>query len=287
VIYEEINSYKDFPIDQIYDDFEEQIFKGHPLGRNILGTKKYIRKFKREHITRFLQEHYHTDRMVICSVGNIEFKKLVKLIEKYFDIAHLKLISPNEVPLSGYIPEIISVKKRTYQTHCILGNLAYDFKDHRRIPLLLLNNILGGPGLNSRMNLSIREKHGLAYNIESNYVPYSDSGIFSVYLGIDNGSNDRAISYVNKELKKLRDTPLGTQQLRSAKQQFIGQLAIAYESNLARMLSIGKSLLLNDQMLSMQEIISAIEDVSAELLLDIANEVFEPSQISMLTYLSK
>ena len=287
VIYEEINSYKDFPIDKIYDDFEELIFKGHPLGRNILGTKRNIRKFKKRHILTFLQEYYHTDRIVICSVGNIDFRKLVSFSEKYFDKMQSELISPPGANGSDYEPSVISVKKRTFQTHCILGNRAYDFNDNRRIPLLLLNNILGGPGLNSRMNLSIREKYGLAYNIESNYVPYSDSGIFSIYLGIDNGSNERAITYVNRELKKLREISLGTQQLRSAKQQFIGQLAIAYESNLARMLHMGKSILIRDHVESMQEIIDSIEDVSAGVLREIANEIFDPDQISMLTYLSK
>jgi len=287
VIYEEINSYKDSPIEKIYDDFEEILFNGHLIGRNILGTKRNIKKFRRGHILNFMKDHYRTDQMVICSVANVDFKKLIRMAEKYFASVTENNKSLPRTPYLGYSPVSKSINKRTYQTHCIIGNIAYPYMDRHMIPMALLNNLLGGPGLNSRLNLSIREKHGMAYNNESSYTPYSDTGIFSIYLGIDNGSIDRTLSYVYKELEKLRENKLGVLQLKSAKQQFVGQLAIAYESNLARMLSMGKSMILTNDVQSIDKIHEQIEAVTADTIIEMANEIFDQNMLSMLTFLSK
>ncbi|MCK4676751.1 MAG: insulinase family protein [Bacteroidales bacterium] len=287
VIIEEINSYRDNPAEMIFDDFEELLFDGHPLGRNILGTKKNIKLFDKAKIDRFMANNYHTDRMVICSVGKINFRKLITLVEKYFSGISSNFNHTAPVPFLLYKPAKRSVKKRNFQTHCMIGNIAYNYNDNHRMPMALLNNLLGGPGLNSRLNLAIREKHGLAYNNESNFSPYSDTGVFSIYLGIDNGSVDKTLHYVYNELKLLREKKLGAMQLRTAKRQFIGQLAIFYEQNLSRMLSMGKSLLLSDKVMTLEAVNEKIDSVSAAEISEIANEVFDPDQLSVLTYLSK
>jgi predicted Zn-dependent peptidase len=287
VIIDEINSYKDNPSEKIFDDFEEIVFDGHPIGRNILGTAKDIRRFKKPQILKFINENYHTDQMVISSVGKIDFGKLVRLVDSYFED-----IGPNPLKFvrehfQDYHPQTRSVKKRTYQTHCIMGNLAYSYKDERRIAMALLNNILGGPGMNSRLNLSVREKNGLAYSIESGYNAYSDTGIFSIYAGIENGTFDKTQAVILQEFKKMREKPLGTIQLHMAKQQLIGQLAIVYESNLTRMISMGKSMLLLDKVESVQEIGERINVITSGDLQEIANEVLAPGRLSTLIYMSK
>ncbi len=287
VIIEEINSYRDNPAEMIFDDFEELLFDGHPLGRNILGTKKNIKLFDKAKIDRFMANNYHTDRMVICSVGKINFRRLITLVEKYVGSISSNFNHTTPAPFLLYKPARKAVKKRTFQTHCMIGNTAYNYNDSHRIPMALLNNLLGGPGLNSRLNLAVREKHGLAYNNESNFSPYSDTGVFSIYLGIDNGSVDKTLHYVYNELKLLREKKLGAMQLRTAKRQFIGQLAIFYEQNLSRMLSMGKSLLLTDKVMTLEAVNEKIGSVSAAEISEIANEVFDPDQLSLLTYLSK
>jgi predicted Zn-dependent peptidase len=172
----------------------------------------------------------------------------------------------------------------TYQNHCIIGNLAYNLKDKRRMGMFLLNNILGGQGLNSRLNLSLREKHGFAYNVESSYNPYCDTGIFSIYFGTDAQYLDKSISIAMMELKKLRTTKLGTIQLSKAKNQIKGYLARGYENHESLMLSLGKSLLIFNKIDSIEELCNKIDAVSASELLETSNEIFEPSEMSTLIY---
>ena len=284
VVIDEINSYKDNPGEQIMDDFDEVIFKGHSLGANILGTPKHLKKFNRESIFRFLQKNYTTSEMVISSVGNIEFGKLIRLAERYF--GHFPA-SSRAVPrklFNSYHPETRAVKRRNHQVHCVIGNVAYNVDHKNKTSLVLLNNILGGPGLNSRLNMAVREKHGFCYNIESQFQPYSDTGIFSIYLGTDQFFLDKTLSLVGKELASLRDRRLGKLQLKRAKQQLQGQVAISFESNLHEMLSIGKSLLMYNKIDTIEQINEKIEKITASDLLEVANEVFEPSQLSMLVF---
>lgn len=287
VIIDEINSYKDSPYEMIYDDFEDLVFDGHPLGRNILGTKQNLRRFNQEMIKAFIRNNYSTEQMVICSVGRIKFSRLVKLTEKYFTGDCCRPRVPESYSEHIYKPARKIIRKRTYQTHCITGNTAYPYNSEKRIPMALLNNYFGGPGLNSRLNMAVREKHGIAYNNESLYTSYSDTGIFAVYLGIDNGALEKTLEYVENELKKLRNNMLGTLQLNNARRQFTGQLAIAFESNATQMLSMGKSMLLTNRVMGLKEVFETIERIKSADLLEIANEVFDPDRRSLLVYLNK
>ena len=284
VIIEEINSYLDNPSELIFDDFEELIFSGQPIGRNILGTPESVKSFSKEMITNFISNNYNTNEIVFCSVGNISDEKILKLFTTYFsDIVTEQTVKRNDKTWL-YKPASITKKKDTYQNHCIMGNVAYDLKDKRRMRLFLLNNILGGQGLNSRLNLSLREKNGFAYNVESSYNPYFDTGIFSIYFGTDSQYLDKSIAIAMTELKKLRTKKLGTIQLSKAKNQIKGYLARGYENHESLMLSLGKSLVVFDKIDSIEDLCSKIDNVTASELLETANDIFEPSQLSTLIY---
>jgi predicted Zn-dependent peptidase len=284
VVIDEIKSYQDNPSEQIFDDFEDMVFSGHPLGRNILGTPGHVRKFKPEDIRKFVLRNYHTDQIVICSVGNIEWKKFLHLVQKYFSGVPSNFRKNGRLPFSGYQPEHRSHKRKIFQTHCITGAPGYSFKDEKRYVLAFLNNILGGPILNSRLAIALREKNGITYHIESNYVSYSDTGIVSIYFGTDKQWLEKALKLVDKELEKLRTKKLGVTQLHTAKTQLIGQLALAQESKLNQMLSIGKSFLVLNKYLSIEEIIPRIEEITSSQLMETANEVLLPENLSSLIY---
>jgi predicted Zn-dependent peptidase len=183
VIADEINSFKDNPSDQIFDDFEELIYPDHAIGRNILGTPETLQTFGEKAIRKFMARTYDTDQMVVCSVGKIAFPRLVKMIEKYFGEVPSKTRSIERSPVNGYRPSTDIRKVNTFQAHCVIGNVAYPALEPRRMNLILLNNLLGGQGLNSRLNMSLREKHGYAYNVESTYTPYIDTGVVTIYFG--------------------------------------------------------------------------------------------------------
>jgi predicted Zn-dependent peptidase len=284
VVIEEINSYLDNPAELIFDDFEEMIFNDQPIGRNILGTEKTIRSFSRDKLSSFTRENYNTSQMVFCSVGNISDEKILKLFKTHFS----KIITPDrkerEIRKWNYKPSIVTKKKDTYQNHCVIGNIAYDFKDPRRMRMFLLNNIIGGQGMNSRLNLSLREKNGLAYNVESSYNPYFDTGIFLIYFGTDSQYLDKSISITMSELKKLRESKLGTIQLSKAKNQIKGYLARGYENHESLMLSLGKSLQVFGKIDTIEEICRKIDNVTASEILETANDIFEPSRLSTLIY---
>jgi predicted Zn-dependent peptidase len=284
VIAEEINSYKDSPSDLIFDEFEELVFDGHPIARNILGTSENINKFNRESILRFIEKNYHTDQMVVSSVGNMKFDKLVKCIEKYFGNAEPKLRTNGRKPFENYVPGTRTEEKDTFQTHCVLGNIAYDVKHPGRIVMVLLNNIIGGPAMNSRLNLALRERRGMAYNIESGYTAYTDTGLFNVYFGTDKENYEKALTLVKKEFKMLRDSKLGGVQLSKAKKQLLGQIAVSTESHDDLMLAIGKSYLLYNQVDPLSEVFRKIEAITSENLLEVANEILDESKMSILVY---
>lgn len=287
VVIDEINAYKDSPAELIYDEFEEMLFKNHPLGSPILASPSIVRKITRKKILSFIANHYHTDQMVISSVGDIPFNKLVKLAETYFGIIPDNLTEKQRVPFEGYVKENKVVKKNVFQTHCILGGIAYGYADTRRTTLALLNNMLGGPAMNSRLSMALRERSGISYNVESSYTPYSDTGNFTIYLGIDNGSLDKALALVNRELKRFRDKKLGSMQLHVAKQQFAGQLAISFESNLNDALSMAKSVLVYNTVDTPEILINKILGVSETDLMDVANEIINPDSMSSLIYINK
>lgn len=284
VIIDEINSYKDNPSDLIIDDFEELVFKDDPMGRNILGTPETLGKFGRTDIERFMANNYHTDQMVLCSVGEILPTRLFKLASKYFGVVTTNLRVNNRPSIIPYIPRRVDKEMDTFQSHIAIGNVAYDLNSPLRPGLLLLNNILGGPGMNSRLNMSLREKNGIAYNIESIYSPYSGTGVFSIYFGTDEENINRSLSIVNRELKKLREKSLGKLQLHNAQRQLKGQITISSENRESLMLSIGKSYLLYNRVDSLEEIYQKIDNITSADLLAIANEIFDESRLSYLIY---
>lgn len=284
VVIEEINSYLDNPSELIFDDFEELIFANQPIGRNILGTSGSVKLFTQKKVTGFISKNYNTREMVFCSVGNIPDEKILKLFKSFFDDIKTNSIEQRPVKLWNYTPSSLTKKMDTFQNHCIIGNIAYDLNDDRRMGMFLLNNILGGQGLNSRLNLSLREKNGLAYNVESSYVPYCDTGIFSVYFGTDSKYLDKSISIALSELKKLRTSKLGTIQLSKAKNQIKGYLSRGYENHESLMLSLGKSLLSFNKIESVEQIYKKIDSITAEQILEISNNIFDPSKLSTLIY---
>ncbi len=284
VILDEINSYKDSPAELIFDDFEDLIFKGHPIGRNILGEPESLKKYKRTHLINFIKRNYNTDQMVICSVGDIKFSALVKWAQKYFEGFEKNERVGRRLVLNGYQPVNLDLKKGTYQTHCIIGNRAYAITDKKRLPLELLNNILGGPGMNSRLNLALREKHGFTYNIESFYNPYTDTGLFGIYFGTEQEKVDRSLKIIHREIKQLQNKPLGVLQMERAKKQLIGQMAISAENKSNLMLNIGRSYLIFNKVDSLEKVYKKINAVTPQQLMDVANEVFNSEKLSTLVY---
>ena len=285
VIIDEINSYFDSPGELIFDDFEEQVYMGQPIGRNILGSPQSLAGFTQEHLRRFVGNNYHRDEMVICSVGNISFQRLIKGIEKHFGPVPFKSRNHFRPGIRPYVPSNITLEKDTYQAHCIIGNQAYDLNDERRIGLHLLNNIIGGPGLNTRLNLSLREKNGYSYHTESHYSPYSDTGVLSVYFSSDKSKLKQSKRVVIREFSKLREKKLGTLQLSRAKRQLLGQIAISAENNETLMLSMAKSYLVYNKFDDLKEIGKKIDRITAEEIQEIAHEVLDEDKLSSLTYL--
>lgn len=284
VVLEEINSYKDSPSELIFDEFEELVFDGHPIARNILGTPANLALFNREAILRFISQNYHTDQMVISSVGKINFNTLVKLIEKYFGHAETRLRQNRRRQFDNYIPGSRIVEKDTFQAHCLLGNVAFDVMHPRRIAMVLLNNIIGGQAMNSRLNMALRERKGMAYNIESGYTAYTDTGLFNVYFGTDRENLEKAIALILREFKLLREKKLGVLQLSKAQKQLMGQIAISAENGEDLMLTIGKSYLLFNKVDSVKTIFKKVEAISPVDLIEVANEVLDENRMSRLVY---
>jgi predicted Zn-dependent peptidase len=284
VVIDEINSYKDSPSEQIFDDFDQLLFPNHPLGNNILGTKAHVRKYSQKDVLSFVNKHYKAAEMVISSIGNIEMDKLILLVERHFKYLSAGSHQKTRRQPKQYEKIEINKKRRVYQAHCIIGNRSYNLQDDKRIPFSLLNNYLGGPGLNSRLNLGIREKYGFTYNLESNYTALSDTGLFSIYLGTDQLYLDKTIELVHKELSLLREKKLGSQQLKKAQQQLIGQIAISEENNANKMLNNGRSLMSYKKISSMKDIQDKIMCITAESIQEVAQEIFNPNELSMLIY---
>ncbi len=287
VVIDEIHSYQDTPYEQIYDDFEEMIFRNHSLGKNILGTEKSVKKFNRNSILNFIDRNYSTNQIVFSIIGDISEKKIQQISKKY-----LENIQPKNNPLirtefTGYIPFQTALKKDNYQSHCVLGNVAYGANDKKKPGFILLNNYLGGPAMNSRLNMSIREKHGYAYSVESSYTSYTNTGIFSIYLGTDQKNLTKSIDLTLKELKKMRETKFSEIQLHRAKVQLLGQITLSEENNVNIMLGIGKSLLNYGKVDSLEEVYEKVNKITASELLAISNEIFDEHQISSLVYQSK
>jgi predicted Zn-dependent peptidase len=284
VVMEEINSYLDNPAEYIFDEFEELVFPDQPIGRNILGRPETVKAVTGESIRKFIVRNYSTSEMVFCSVGAISPKNITALFEKHFGRIASREGARRQRSEYRYRPVTFEKKMETFQNHCIIGNIGYDLHHSSRMGLFMLNNILGGQGMNSRLNLSLREKRGYAYNVESMYNPYTDTGLITIYFGTDSRNLEKSISLTRTELERLRRQPLGTLQLTKAKNQIRGYLARAYENHESLMLSLGKSLLIFDRIDTMETIFHKIDAVTAIELTDIASTVFEEASLSTLIY---
>jgi predicted Zn-dependent peptidase len=284
VVMDEISSYKDNPAEWIHDEFDELIFRDHPLGRNILGTKAKLKHYTRKDVLGFLDANYIPSRVVITSVANIPLIRAIAVAEKYYAGVVAVQAPWERQPFSGYTPETVTRKYSRHQAHVVIGNTACNAHDERRFAMALLNNILGGPAMNSRLNIALREKNGIAYNLESNYQPFSDTGLLSIYCGTDEFLMPRAIELIHKELFKFRSVKLTQIGLHTAQRQLKGQLAISLESHQNEMLAMGKSLLVYGKVDPVEEIYRRIDNISAANLQDLANEVFDPSCLSTLIF---
>ena len=287
VILDEINSYLDSPSDEIYDVFEEMMFKGHPLARNILGTAELVKSFTTDDVRNFMAKNYSTDQIVIVTIGDISFKDFEKLAMTFFGEQPTHIVARHRQAFDGYKPQTIKAERHNHLSHCMIGGIAPEYNSALKMPIVLLNNILGGPAMSSRLNLNIREKYGFAYTIESQYNAYSDTGLISVYMGIDPDSLEKAIGLVYKEFEKLCQQRLGIMQLGHAKQQIIVQLALSYESGMNESLSLVRSAIMDEPLEYMPEIIQKIEAVTADDIMEVANRVFDRNLLSTIIFVGK
>ncbi|MCX4281745.1 pitrilysin family protein [uncultured Alistipes sp.] len=282
VIADEINTYKDSPAEMLYDTFEDMLFEGSELGHNILGRKAALMRYDGAAIRAFTARTHTTDRMVFSSIGNFSPKTAEATALRYFGEQAATTRGFERAAPPAVKPFEKTVTKHTHQTHCIIGNRACGIEETKRLPLALLVNVLGGPSANSLLNVEVREKHGLSYNIEANYIPYGDSGLVAIYFSSEHANEAQCAELVERQLRRLRTTPLTGRQLSMAKKQFIAQLAISGESNENYMLSAGKSLLTHDEIDTMEEVYAKIGALTAAQLTEAAEEVF--TKMSRLTY---
>lgn len=285
VIIDEILSYKDSPSEEIFDRFEEVIFPDHPIGKDILGTEAHIKSFNRKKILQYIARCYNTNEMVFSSVGNISAKALQKITEKTLGSVPANERQFKRTHPKNYDVKDLTIRRNTYQAHAMIGGRAYSAQNKKRTGLILLNNLLGGPGMSSRLNLAIREKFGLTYQLDSHYQIYSDCGLWNIYMGTDKETIDRCIELALKELKKLRTEKLSLLQLHKAKKQVIGQMAISQENHNALMLGYAKTFLHFNKIDSFQQTVEKIERLTADEIQEIANEIYDEQQLSSLIYL--
>lgn len=284
VILEEIDCYEDNPAELIFDDFEEILFRGHSLGHNILGTPKHVKHFTTASARSFTERYYHPSNAVLFVYGNIPFSRIVTWAERF--TANIPSGSANThrtAPLP-YVPRHVELSRRTHQTHVMIGCTSYPSGDKRRTGLYLLNNMLGGPGMNSRLNLALREHTGLVYSVESNLMSYTDTGVFSIYFGTDATEADRCIELSMKELDRLREHPLTTLQLSAAKKQIIGQIGVASDNFENTALGMAKTYLHYGEYEGAEALYRRIEAITSQQLWDIANELFRRDNLSVLIY---
>lgn len=286
VICDEIESYYDSPAELIYDDFDNLIFSGHPLGHNILGTKESVRSFTSDDARRFTRRFYRPDNAIFFLEGDVPVETLKRLLVKYNKVYG--------VGQDNYLQEDIPAPKErfveqrepltTHQAHVLLGCKAYDINHPRRLALYMLNNILGGPAMSSRLNLSLREKHGLVYTVESTMVSYGDTGMWGVYFGCDPHDVNRCLRLVRKELDRLMQTPLTDRQLKQAKQQLKGQISLACDSRESFAMDFAKSFLHYGWEKDVTALCTQIDRITAQDLQQVAQELFVESNLQQLIY---
>lgn len=284
VILEEMSMYRDMPEDAIQDDFDEQLFQGHALGKNILGTPETVRSFAKQDFIHFLDQNLNTEKTILSCVGNFPLKRIQRLADKYLRPIPHKGHAKSREPFTGYHPVSHEASKPITQAHVAIGRDSYSLLDPLRIPFFLLVNILGGPGMNSRLNLTLREKHGLVYGIDASYTPYYETGSFAIYFATDPQNLKKSLRLIHKELDLLGKKPLGDMQLHKAKQQLKGQLAMSEENNNAMMLMMAKSMLDLGKVPNINELFDKIDQADAGLLAEIAKQNFQPEQLSQLIF---
>lgn len=287
VITEEINMYLDTPEENIYDEFQELVYKGHPMAPNILGTAESIRQISSAHLKKFHRLHYHPESIVLSISTDLPFAKIIAWTEKYTDNITFRPFKP--VPRDNfkyYRPRHVTKETEHTQCHAIVGNTCFRHQSKERFPMTLLNNLLGGPGMNSRLTLAIREKHGYTYNVESGYSAFSDTGLFHCYLSTDKKFLDKSVALIYRELKKLKDKKLSTLQLHQAKTQLKGQIVLAEESRMNLMLLMGKSLAQHQELETLEEVLHKIDLITSDEILAVANRVFNFDKMSYLAFVS-
>ena len=283
VIIDEINTYKDAPAELIYDTFEDLLFEGSELGHNILGRKASLMRYTGESVRRFVERTYTTDQMVFSSIGSFSARTAARYAEHYlgsFAPSTRNFVRRQTAPLAASFDRTIT--RHTHQAHCILGARAYDLQDEKRLPLSLLINRLGGPCANSILNVEVRERHGLTYNIEANYTPYNDAGVVAIYFSSDHNHTDDCLELIHRQINLLRTKPITARQLAMAKRQFIAQMAISCENKENYILGAGKAILAHGEMDTMEEAYRKIQALTANQLQEVAEEVF--ANLSKLTF---
>lgn len=283
VICDEIESYNDSPAELIYDEFENLVFKGHPLGHNILGSADRVRSFATADAMRFTQQYYRPDNAIFFVYGNIDFKRLVKTLEKLTPKQQQEsLVDEAKEVANGRLPELTILNHDTHQAHVMIGNRAYSATHPLRIPLYLLNNMLGGPGMNARLNVILRERRGLVYSVESSMVCYGDTGLWAVYFGCDPHDVNRCVRLVKGEFKRLMEKPLSEKTLAAAKKQIKGQLAVACDNNENFAIDFGKSFLHFGDEKDIEKLYQKIDAVTAEQIQQVAKEIFDKDSLATL-----
>ena len=310
VICDEIESYNDSPAELIYDEFENIIFKGSPLGHNILGTAEQVRAFTTEDALRFTRKLYRPDNAIFFAYGDIDFKKLVRLLKKSF-LSEERRVKSEETTFGdrrerqfnspeaqaqfniqhstfntqhSFEGQTIVMQKNTHQAHVMIGTRAYDVNDSRRMPLYLLNNMLGGPGMNAKLNLALREHNGLVYTVESTMVAYGDTGVWSIYFGCDEHDVKRCLRLVRKELDKFMLKPLSEVQLKAAKKQIKGQVGVACDNRENFALDFGKSFLHYGWEKNVDRLYEQVDEITAEQIQAVAKELFDKDRLTTLIF---
>lgn len=291
VVIDEIKSYKDSPSEDVYDRFEEKLFRGHSLSMPILGTPQSVRATSAEELRRFYKEKFVPGSMVFTIVADIDEKRmeadLLRTFDKFFSGSGMvsgEMTRPESITLDNVFDEVIN--KRNHEANAVLGGYAPSlYEERERIATSLMSNILGGPAMNSILNDILREKHGWVYGVESSYTQYSDTGIMAISLGCERENTEKCIDAVKREISKLQDNALTDRKLRAAKKQFLGQIAISSDNGEAQCLSMGKSLLAYGRVASAEEIKREIEAVSADMIRDMACRIFAPDRTSCLILL--
>lgn len=283
VICDEIESYNDSPAELIYDEFENLVFKGHPLGHNILGSADRVRSFATADAMRFTQQYYRPDNAIFFVYGNIDFKRLVKTLEKLTPKQQQESLAVEaQMVANGKLPELTILNHDTHQAHVMIGNRAYSATHPLRIPLYLLNNMLGGPGMNARLNVILRERRGLVYSVESSMVCYGDTGLWAVYFGCDPHDVNRCVRLVKGEFNRLMEKPLSEKTLAAAKKQIKGQLAVACDNNENFAIDFGKSFLHFGDEKDVEKLYQKIDAVTAEQIQQVAKEIFDKDSLATL-----